>query len=178
MHTYLPEEQKKILRTEYLLRLLIVGLLLASGVVYAGSIFLLPAYIESHTERSAKEYALSDEGQKKLIAEIKDIEIRLKGANDFGNKLLEGTQHPSLVSAVSIATSARVPGVLLKNFELSSNASSSIDLRVSGSATTRDALVAFKDKVAAVPGVQRVELPVSDLAKSRDISFIMRIQAK
>lgn len=177
MHTYLPEEQKKALRSEYITRLMIIILLVGAGVCVAGTIFILPAYVAARSDARDKEYQLSNEEQKKLLAQVKENELQVKYATDFSSRFLEGSNNPTLIRALLISNESLVPGVKLTSFELSTNASSTIDLRVSGVSANRDALLAFRKKIEVYKGVQKVELPVSDLAKSKDLSFVMRITA-
>lgn len=177
MQTYLPEEQKRALRREYITRLMIVILLVVTVVCVAGTVFMLPAYVTARSDVKDKEYQLSNEGQKKLIAQVKENELQVKYATDFSNRFLEGSNNPSLIRALLIPTESLTPGVKLTSFELSTNASSTIDIRVGGVSANREALLAFRKKIEGYKGVQKVELPVSDLAKSKDLAFVMRIQA-
>lgn len=177
MHTYLPEEQKKTLRKEYIVRLAIVTMLVGTIVGMAGTIGMLPAYMSARSDVRDKEYQLSDEGERNLLAKTKEIEQQVKYATDFGNRLLEGAQNPSLLEVLRIPNDSIVPGIRLTSFEVSINASSTVDMRVGGISANRESLVTFRKNIESYKGVQKVELPVSDLARSKDLTFIIRIVA-
>lgn len=178
MHTYLPSKEKRELRKEYLIRLMIVffGALLA--ITVCTIIFMLPAYFSSYAERNQVLVKLQSFKDTGASTEIKGIENEVKSVTDITNRFAEGIDRPNSIDVIDLATSALVPGVSLKGFEYTYTASSSVDVRVTGLAQTRDALINFKKKVESNSYVAKVELPVSDLAKSRDLTFIMRIISK
>jgi hypothetical protein len=53
---------------------------------------------------------------------------------------------------------------------------STVEVVIRGTADTRDALVLFKRRLEQDPLISSVELPVSDLAKSKDITFALKLK--
>lgn len=178
MHTYLPETQKKELRKEYIVRLLIVICSTLLVITICTIIFMLPAYFVSYagrTESLKKTEAFSEKG---VATETKEVEAQVKAIIDVTNRFADGLGKMNALQAISLAHTALVPGVSIQGIEFTYTASTTVDLRVSGIAKTRETLIAYKKKVETNPMVAKADLPVSDLAKSKDISFVLKILSK
>jgi hypothetical protein len=178
MHTYLPPERKKEIRKEYIIRLIITFCATLLAVIICGIIFMLPAYFSSYSERAQALAKLENFKDTGVTTEIKEIEAEVKSITDITNRFSEGIDRTSAIDIIKIGQAARVPGVVVNGFEFTYTASSTVELRLFGQAKTRDALILFKKNVEANPAVTRVDLPVSDLAKSKDLTFAMRIFSK
>ena len=68
-------------------------------------------------------------------------------------------------------------GLTINSFNFSSQgaATSSISTVIQGKASTRESLIQFKTKLTSDPKITNVELPVSDLAKSKNISYSIKL---
>ncbi len=177
-YTLLPEKELRMLKREYRIRLLIFSIFFTSIAVLIGILSLIPAYMLSYTEE--KEALDSIESLRKnrkqsgldvITAELKQSDIILKKINSFGKSV-------PFSQSVSTVLGNRVPGITLHSFQFLNSintASSTMSFTIQGKSGTREALVAFKNKLEADPAVLKVELPVSDLVKSRDISFSIKL---
>lgn len=178
MHTYLPTIQKKELRKEYLVRLTVVTCMMLLAVCVLAIIFLLPSYFITYAQRAQSLTGLELVQSRSVTTETKEIEAQVKVLREITSRFVEGADRVSTVQALSLAYSSLVPGVRLTEMEYTYTASSTVDMRIAGIAQTRDALINFKKKVETNPAIKKVELPVSDLAKSKQIVFTMKIQSK
>jgi len=178
MHTYLPTDQKKELRRAYIMRVIVVTGMMLLAVVIAAIIFLLPSYFATYSERIQSSAGLELVRSRGVATETKEIEAQVRLLRDMTVRFSEGADKIPVTKALSLAYSSIVPGIKITDFEFSYTASSTVDMRIQGLAQTRDALINFKKKVETNEQIKKVELPVSDLAKSKEITFSMKIQSK
>lgn len=178
MHTYLPTEQKEQLRKEYLYRLALVFSITVLVIIICSIIFILPSYIVTRNQHNQAISSFATKSNSSADNTIKDIESEVKKINDATTKLSDGINRPRILNTIRLIDTATAQGIKIKSFEITYTASSTVDMRVGGLASTRDALVAFKKNIESNQGVARVELPVSDLAKSKELTFVMRIVSK
>ena len=175
---FLPPTQKKELRKEYIVRLSIVGMCIVLAIAISTSIFMLPAYFSVRSQYIIAQSQLDAISTKTVSSETKEIEVQVKAINDISNKFYENLYRPGIVTVVGNITGTVPVGIKLVQFEYTYTASSTIDVRITGRADTRDALVLFKKNMEQKEFVQKVELPVSDLAKSNNITFQMKVVLK
>ncbi len=170
-HTLIPTDLKKALRHEYRVRATIVFLFMISIAWVIGIVSLLPSFIHVKTEKDTIN---------KSLATLQGSPIK-KGVIDVGNDIakqsdmlaLFNKQTGGMTSNSSIITSivgAR-GNVKLTSLAISRTATTSILVIIQGVAPTRDALINFKNLLSSsVPG-NKVDLPISELAMSKDIHF-------
>lgn len=178
MNNFLPNLEKKELRKEYLLRLVIVACGGISVVVFSTIIFLLPAYIGSNALKVQVQQAFNTIVQKGVTIETQETEAKVKSLNELLNRFADGLQRPKPSQTLQFIESIRVPGISLSTVEFTYSASSTMDIKIIGEAVTRDALIAYKKKIENSGVAQKIDLPVSDLAKSKDIAFTIKITTK
>lgn len=178
MNNFLPNLEKKELRKEYLLRLIIVACGGIFVVTFSAIIFLLPAYISSKALRTQAQQAFNTIAQKGVTIETQETEAKVKSLNELLDRFSDGIQRPKPTDTLKFIESIRVPGVALSTVEFTYAASSTMEIRIIGEAVTRDALITYKKKIEGSGIAQKIDLPVSDLAKSKDIAFTIKITTK
>lgn len=180
-YTLLPENEIKKLKREYRTRLVIFMLFFMSCAVLFGIAALAPGYILSYSlEKDALDKldvlqkSRQTSGSNNMIKELAD-------SNKIINKLKDYKTSIPFSSIISKIISYKPSGVSIRSFDVSSlteEASSTINAVIQGKASSRESLVLFRDKISSDPLVEKVELPVSDLAKSKDISYSIKISIK
>ncbi|MES3031494.1 MAG: hypothetical protein V4697_03735 [Patescibacteria group bacterium] len=180
LYTLLPDKEISALKREYRTRLFIVFLFFVSCGIFLGILSLVPAYILSYTQEEAAllevqkfEKGRQDRGTDVVLAELASTTAvinRIKAHEDqtlFSNILTRVLIHkPSRVSLISFyMTKAPAP---------EGGVSPGTNVVVQGSALTRDSLVDFKKRLEGDVSISNIELPLSDLAKSKDIVFSVR----
>ncbi len=176
-YTLLPEKEIKALKREYRMRLVIFFLFFMSIAVIAGIFSLTPAFILSYTqEREALEHLKKveknrkDKGLDSIIKELNSTNLVIKQLEENTN----GVVYSKIIFKI---IGYKTNGLSIKSFDVSKNpnATSSVDVIIQGKAATRDSLISFKNKLESDPLISNLELPVSDLAKSKDISYSIKI---
>ena len=177
-YTLLPEKEIKKLKKEYRTRLVIFLLFFMSCSVFVGIISLAPAYIFSYTQEKEVLDRLAELQIKRQTDVVGSIKKELTDVTTIINKIKTGSDSVIYSNIVSKIISQKPSGVSIKSFDMQAtgeSATSTIIAVIQGKAITRESLVAFKDRLTKDPLISKVELPVSDLAKSRDISYSIKV---
>ena len=177
MRNLLPAEHRKRVTVEYRLRVAVVVLSLTLVVIIVGIVLLIPSYFLS---RSKKDPASE---QSALIA--RSIEFReseasvelLKKARDRLLLLADSNKQMSLTSIIRTLTEEKGIGVTIGAFSYAQEDKIGT-LTIVGKALRRDNLLAFKEALDQSSYFSSVSLPISDLAKSRDIEFTLTLKTK
>ncbi len=173
-HTLLPHNERKNLRRDYSIRLAIIfGLLISfSGVVGVGALF--PAYIhEIGEEKTAIEAAAQlkkskdQSGQTAIESELRANTVLMNRLN-----LNKGVIRPS--STINTLISLREK-IILTSFVIDKFSTSTVSLVLQGTAPTREELIDFKSRIERTLPKSTVQLPVSELAKTKNVQFSMKI---
>lgn len=179
-YTLLPEIEERTLKREYKTRLFIVLLLFLSLSVVAGIIFLLPSYMLSYSQESKaiENASVVEKGrQERGIAQVeKELTLSQKTID-----LLLGNMNPvknSLVIQEIISNRPSGAGINSFNISKAEGTSTPITAIIQGKADSRESLIEFKKNLENDETISKVELPISDLAKNKDISFSIRLEMK
>ncbi len=178
-YTLLPENEMKVLKREYRMRLFIFILFFISLAITIGIFSLAPAFILSYSEEKDALLRIETirEGRKnkeidKIVKDLGLINEYIKKINSNTNKIVYSEIIPQIINDKN-------SDVYINSFQFTdnetANSASSTILIIQGRANTRDALIRFKTKLEQNPIITKVELPVSDLAKSREINYSIRL---
>lgn len=169
---YLPESQKKILRKDYIIRLALVFLVGLCSVVVSGIIFFFPSALVAYREKGNYDTQLIStqantvDQDQKVISEILNL---TKYVSD-------GIDRPTVISNIKLIISLIPKGIKISSIDMSYG--DKITINLNGVASTRETLINLRKNVETNENIKMVELPVSDLAKSKNISFIIKIIMK
>jgi hypothetical protein len=172
LHTLLPTSEKKILRHEYQIRALVVLSFIVSVAVLIGIVALFPTFVKVFREGQSLENSLASVSIDEEPSGEVDCEKDLKSYNLLLSALVSEVDFPRLSTFVEMVVAIR-HDVILDSVSVAKLATSSVAIMVNGKANTRDSLITFKKRLEETD--MKVDLPVSALAKSRDISFSMKI---
>jgi len=176
MRNLLPNRVKQQLRTEYRLRLSIVGLLLFSVALLMAGVFLVPSYLLSASDKMVVEDRMRFAEQGPAPQEAESSIERLELAQ-LQVELLSTLQKSTLFSDRLIQIIEQKPaGVRIGIFFYTTRDEGENMLTLSGVAETREDLLSFERSLKSEPDFSSVTLPVSNLAKDRDLSFLVTIK--
>lgn len=170
MFNLITEEHKKTIRTEYRLRLFAVVLFFFAFTGLVGLVFLMPSFLA--VSLNLTDLKQQKQNLEKEIPELKDINSleALSAQVNMKIKALNSEEKSMPTEIINIINPAELRAIKLKSISYIKN-NSEVKVGVNGTATTRDALVAFSRQLETVEIFEKVNLPVSDLAKDRDINF-------
>lgn len=176
MFTFLPQPYKSEVLREHRTRVVIVCLGLVIVAMLSGAILSIPAFIATHAQRKSVEEdkvrlqaeASSEKGGQ-VTAEVRAIKAKLA-------ILTAKSVRKPVVSVLERVLALPRPGISIVDISLHRDEEKGIVV-LQGSADTRADLVAFSKGLQGEPSFSRVDLPVSALAKGKDISFTIRIES-
>lgn len=166
----LPKQHKEDLRKGFKLRFLITALFVVSAAFCLGLIMLLPAYFLTpgrFIEMASENFYLDDDAPlaSEILVQPERIDAKLK----FLQAHLSQPASTEIFSGIVLALPS---GVSLDSIALSrGTGEKGTIVSVSGNAPSRESLVTFSSALRESGLFAEVDVPVSNLAKDRDLPF-------
>jgi hypothetical protein len=176
-YTLLPEPEIKSLRREYHARLFVIFLFFLSCAIIAGIISLAPSFFLSQNQENQALIQTQELQKSRQAGGFDKIEKDLAQSQLLVQKIKTNSGGSLYYDVIQSILTHRTAGITLTSFDFagSSSSATSTDVIIQGKALTRDDLIAFKKDLEQDKHFKQVELPISDLAKSKDISFAFRM---
>jgi hypothetical protein len=173
MFNLLPESLKRELISEYNLRKISIGLVFIFIIQLSSIIFIFPSWIISRTREDGLALQLEKINQINLSSDANAIKERIKSINNEINLLNTALEYPKLALIIDHVLTRKTSETRLNSFSFSVGKNNTLVLK--GTSSTRESLVAFADSLRNGGFFKSVDLPVSNLAKSRNIDFSMTL---
>lgn len=179
MINLLPPGQKTSLTQGFKQRLASVYIIAFATSVLLGLVLLLPSYFlvdvrEATAENERASLINSDES-----SEREEINERLRLTKERLNALIEQDVRIPLYIVINELAEASGGDVTLSNFGYTRRfGEEDSAFTISGNAQTREGLLSFRSLLEANERITDVTLPVSSLAKDRDIDFSIEIEGQ
>lgn len=177
-YTLLPEKEIKSLKREYRIRLVIFMLFFVSCSILTGVIALIPAYYFSYSQEKISLARLAELQNSRQTSGFNDVLKELSASNDLMKQIKSHKETPSYSKLISKIIGYKNSGLTISSFavtNIENAATTTVSVVIQGKSTTRESLIQFKDMLETDPMISNVELPVSDLAKSKNISYSIKI---
>ncbi len=173
MFTFLSRARRVEVQREYRKRLLAVAAGLAFALAFLGAALSVPSYVILSVKAAN---AASAAPAASASASV-DYEAAARDARQKAAALQKSLDEKPLLSVLErIAARAPQGGVALTGTSIRRQQGGAA-VTISGTAAARESLVAFSKSLEAEPSFRNVALPVSALAKSRDITFSISLEA-
>jgi hypothetical protein len=173
-HTLIPIQDRLRIHREYHTRLLIVAASVLSVAVVLGAVGLAPAYLSAWSANSAALASLAAARGSKTDSGLSGVENSLNGDQKLLAALAAGTGGSKLSVVIQSIAAVR-SSVRIYSLDVSRQGDSTVVATLNGQSPTRDDLLAFKSRLEAIATSTTVDLPLSELAKSTDVYFSMKI---
>jgi hypothetical protein len=175
MFNLLPENLRKKIITEYRLRLTIMAFIFIIIVQVSFLIFLFPSWLTSYYRE--KEFAgRSDEINKFLAtSDLSSTTSFIKSLNTKLNIINDNLDYPRLVPIVNEALLKRTPTIKLNEIYYNVTSAKGGELILKGIGSSRESLVSFTESLKKISFFKKVDLPISNLAKDKNIDFSINI---
>ncbi len=171
----LPFDRAKKLSQEYLVRLLVIALVLATLLLIIHGILLAPSYLFNSEEAQTRKAHLEGIASSNASSEGGSLEERYKALSANADALLALTNAPSAVGTVRSILALPRGGVSLRGIALTFSETGEGTMRLSGIAPTRESLRNYHAALTKLPGVTKAELPLSVYADEADLSFLITL---
>ena len=173
MFNVLPDNVKKEIKREYKIRLIATSLTFIICLQLLFLIFLLPSwFLAVSKERDAMAQADSLSASVGSVSTAPAASV-VADTNERLRLLSTVMVYPQMMPLVNTILTDRTSAIHLTSFLYKSSDPTSATLQVGGISATREALVAFVKSLQSSGSFKTVDLPVSDLAKDKDIQFTL-----
>lgn len=173
MFKLIPDEKKKMLEHEYALRRWAVILCSLIAIITIAMVGIFPTYLLSNMKNTN----VHERIDKLQATPLSEEDAALKEWYESINKKLKylspnlDKEQPS--EFIEATLKDKSPGIQIMNFTYTGDPK--ITLTLSGVAKDRQALISFQDALNESGRYGEVSLPVSNLAKDKDISFQIKL---
>lgn len=176
MINLIPPSAKKKVVFEYWIRVCSVWFYIWTGALLAGIFIMLPAYVLITSQVSVYEESARTASLK--VSSFEDLTKELELANKQAIAVSEGMSTPLVSEYITLLRSLEGDSVTLSEISVARSETKIEPIKIVGTASDRQTLAALRDRLIADPKVESVELPLSNLAKDKDIKFTITVTFK
>ena len=158
------------------MRVLFVCLIMLAGTMLLGAALAVPTFLAASSQKSA--LILERENLAKILDAEKGEDTTLEIGDIEGKLAVLSAQasRRTVASVLGLALGHSRGGVSLNSIEIHREKGLAVII-LEGRADTRENLVLFSKSLQRQPLFEKVDLPVSSLAKSSDVAFSIRIES-
>lgn len=172
----LPPERVQALLRNYVLRVVVVIIVLATALTLSAAILLVPTYVLLAGNENTKKTHLANIESTFSSAEEAALSARLAVLSRNAAALVALSNAPSASAIIQEVLAVSRPGITLSGLSYTPPADKEPGtLVVSGSSATRDALRNYQLALEQTPLARSAVLPVSAYAKDANIDFAITI---
>ncbi len=176
MINLIPPTAKRKIIVEYWLRVVSVWFYIWTAAMIGSVAIMFPAYVLIHSQVSVYEQSAQSASEK--VANFEEVKKQIEQSNELATKMQNQLTLPLISDYVSLFRSLEGQGVTITSIDISRSDAAVSPIRISGLATTRQSLASFRDRISADGRVEKVDLPLSNLAKDKDIQFSLTVTLK
>jgi hypothetical protein len=173
MINLIPPTARKGVIAEYWIRVTSVWLILLAFALFAAAAISLPAYVLISSQVEEHESSAVEALQK--VADYQNVTGALIEASQQAKLIVDEDNLPRFSTYVLMLQGLQEEGIQINTVNLKRDASGIVPIDVGGIAADRQTLASFRDRLLADESVVDVELPISNLARDKDIAFNLRV---
>ena len=173
MINLIPPDAQKQVKHEYWIRVVTIWMFLVGVSSLLCIFFLVPAYVLVHNqlESFSSQFKEADTNSESL----KSSEAAIVHANAISALLTQSENTTNFSTVLVQIEKVKTADMLLFDFNIIRTGDVLTSIIISGTAPSRAALSSFRDALDANPLFGKVELPLSSLAKDKNIPFTITI---
>lgn len=169
MINLIPNSAKKNITLEYWVRVVSAWAYLWAFAIVIAIAILVPTYVLINIKVSV--YADSAQDAFKSVADYQEVSDSLNGATRQASLILNNRNTAPMFDYVKLFEGLQGDQIMLSEMSLMREQKGLGDVLLAGTAEDREALASFRDRLLAEPLISEVDLPISNLAKDRNIQF-------
>ena len=178
MANLLPQKERKRFEVEYKLRVLVISLVFLMMTLVFGIVLLLPSYFvsESKGESIGRQSELL---QKTIALREEDTSVMsLLSVKQKMNQLTVVQEHVLQTELMQTVIKNIGTDIVMDAFYYTRGTDANGEIKITGKANSRTALLSFSDKLKKESLFSRVDLPVSSLAQDSNIVFSITLNGE
>lgn len=176
MINLIPQSAKRGIRLEYWLRVVTVWGVLVTGALVGSVVIMAPAYVLINLQIDASAESSAAASQK--IASYESVAKDLNRSNVEAKAVLDTTGYVPISNYVEMIRRLENSNITVSEITIGRAKDSFSPIQIKGQAVDRQSLSRFRDNLLAEPTVASVDLPISNLAKDKDIQFSLSVSVK
>jgi hypothetical protein len=173
MINLIPRSAKNNIVTEYWVRVFSTWLLLWAFALMCGAAIIFPAYTVVTSQVNV--YRESAELASAKVADYESASVALVRSSQQAREVVEQVEVMSVSSYIELFSSLQGADIIVTRINLTHEGSEMLPVDIVGSASDRQALASFRDRLLADPLISGVDLPISNLATDVDIQFSITV---
>ena len=173
MTNLIPPDAHKLVKREYWIRVFSVWMLLIASAALTIVILTVPVFVLEKNQLSSyqNEYAEASEER----ATFEELELQIEKSMNMSKAILAIENQIRFTTVIDTLESIAGDGVTINKLELQRDDKEITSITVSGVAISRLVLANFVERLQATPEFMYAQLPLSNLAKDKDIPFTITI---
>jgi hypothetical protein len=176
MINLVPGVVRKAIVKEYWIRVISVFLFLTVLASLLSVLFALPVYVLIKAQVDA--YGASATEAAARVAEFDISTGALTKANSQAEKIVSQKSDVDFTEVMNQIEELANTGISLKSYQFARKEGEMVPVLLAGRASSRQSLADFHFTLKSNEMVEKVDLPISNLAKEKDIDFTMTITLK
>lgn len=177
MINLLSDTEKELLRREYARRRMVASLVLASITLLAGALLLVPPYYAAHGKYRSYAERTAGFGSDSAPTSTAAILATVRGVKDRLS-LVKKAVPANVDDILAAVVEKKDKRVMIRSFLYESKQSdkgTAAVVTLGGTADTRDALIAYVNRLKQVERFAQVYSPISNLVKDKNIDYTIQI---
>ncbi len=171
MFNILPEIFRKGIKTDYQLRRLLIILIFVFIVQFSFLVFIFPSWITSYNKEKDITSQMEEINKSSSYQDADPVYSTIESTN-FKLKIINtNLQYFNIVPLIKLILSNKIPGVSVGELSFVSSGAKSSTISLKGISVSRDLLILYKDALEKTKVFSRVDLPISNLAKDKNLIF-------
>jgi Na+-transporting NADH:ubiquinone oxidoreductase subunit NqrC len=176
MINLIPGVVRTAIIKEYWVRVITVAFFIFSAVLVAVVLLASPVYVLITTQVDA--YAVSANEAAMRVADFDISSSELIKANQMATQINAFKSEAKFMDVVSLIEVMPKSGIEIESYNFARLADKMAPIQITGVASTRQDLASFRDDLLKQERVDDVVLPISNLAKDRDLNFTITVTIK
>lgn len=175
-YSLLPQEYKKEVRREKVLRSIVVMFGILNTALLVGIVFLLPSYFMPTFSQGEAERQFR--AQQELLARqnVQELEDTIRQTNALTALYQRNESRRKSVAPLLLRFAALdIPDIALRAMHLFEDKTGAFAVSLQGNATTRNTFLAYVRSLENTDGVAAVRSPVDNLLREADVSFSLEV---
>ncbi len=179
-YTLLPKHDIDVLKNEYRIRVITLLMFFISCSIVGGIVALIPAYLYSYNQEKDSLKKLNQAQQSKESSGIYEVIKNLEAAEKLVAKLKEDSPIVEISSTLDrvLMHANGLVSVSAFQINITKSASSSAEIVIQGRSKTRETLLTFKKNLEQDTMFYDVEMPISDLARTKESTYAIKLKLK
>ncbi len=175
MFNLLPIDFKEAIKKEYRMRKLIVILFFLIALEATFIIFVLPTWLSSFYRERVITSQYEEMKGTLSNASTTSVNLDIKNINSKLGVISSSMEYPKLLPFIDVILKQKNSSITIDQFVYSFIDKTSADLTIRGVSSQRETLVSFVKRLEETGVFKKVNLPIGNLAKDRDISFTLNL---